>query len=439
MAKAVKLTKTAVEGLQASDKRFAVWDVALKGFGVRVAPTGRKTYVLQYDQPVGDTWVTRQITLGMHGKITAEQARNLAEKATGKLADGVDVAADKRRAKIATIEAPTIEKLANEWLERHVREKLKPKTVAVYEQILLGKVVPALGPILARDLTRDHIGKLHHSLKDTKRQANHAVAITSSMMNWAIDHDYRPDRQNPCDRVKMFPLKKKQRFLSEPELGRLGAAIKLAETEGVPWEFDADAPSKHWPKDVASQRSKLCPWAAGAIRLLLFTGCRKDEILTLRWEHVDFDDKVLRILDHKTDGVTGEKRVMLIPPALQVLADIPRIKDNPFVIAGKLPGAHRADLKRPFEAVLQLAKLEGVRLHDLRHTLASHGQAAGLSLELVGGLLGHRNIQTTQRYAHLWDAPKRAASERVGARMASAFNGETLPTAEVVKLPVKRS
>jgi integrase len=202
------------------------------------------------------------------------------------------------------------------------------------------------------------------------------------------------------------------------ELERLGAAIREAETKGIPWDADERKPkAKHLPK-AKNRFTKVSPFAAAAIRLLLFTGCRLREILHLKWKQVDLERGLLFLADSKT----GRKTVILNAPALAVLTGLDRL--GAYVVPGDDPEKPRADLKRPWEAVGRRAGLGGVRLHDLRHTYASFGAGGGLGLPIIGKLLGHTQASTTQRYAHLDADPLRRASEAIGGRIAAALAGK---------------
>jgi integrase len=209
------------------------------------------------------------------------------------------------------------------------------------------------------------------------------------------------------------------RFLTASELERLGAALREGETTGLPWHVDPlKAGAKHIPKED-KRLTKISPQAAAAIRLLLFTGCRLGEILRLRWADADLERGLLFLPDSKT----GRKTVVLNAPAAAILAELPRI--GVYVIAGDNAGREdekpRSDLKRPWTAVRKRAKLEGVRIHDLRHTHASFGAAGGLGLPIIGKLLGHKQAATTARYAHLDNDPLRRASESIAGRIAEAM------------------
>jgi integrase len=222
---------------------------------------------------------------------------------------------------------------------------------------------------------------------------------------------------NPARRIEQFKEHRRERFLTGRELERLGSAIRDAETKGIPWDVNEGKPkAKHLPK-AKNRFTKIGLSAAAAIRLLLFTGCRLREILHLKWEHVDLERGLLFLADSKT----GRKTVILNAPALAVLTGLDRLGAH--VVPGDDPEKPRADLKRPWEAVVRRAGLEGVRLHDLRHTYASFGAGGGLGLPIIGKLLGHTQASTTQRYAHLDADPLRRASETIGSRIAAALDG----------------
>jgi integrase len=226
-----------------------------------------------------------------------------------------------------------------------------------------------------------------------------------------------PENTNPARGVDKFKESRRERFLTGEELERLGSAIREAETTGIPWVVDETKPTaKHVPK--SARITRISPSAAAALRLLLFTGCRLREILHLRWEHFDAERGCLFLPDSKT----GRKTIILNAPALAVLNALERA--GPYVVPGDNPERPRHDLKRPWEAVTRRAVLDGVRLHDLRHTYASFGAGGGLGLPIIGKLLGHAQAATTARYAHLDDHPLRRASESIASRIAAALDGK---------------
>jgi integrase len=226
------------------------------------------------------------------------------------------------------------------------------------------------------------------------RAANYALAILSKIMSWAERHEFRPRNTNPCRGVQRYSESKRERFLQPDELARLGAAL-----------------------DHAATNNLAGPFALAALRLLILTGARLSEILTLEWSFIDLGRKMIFLPDSKT----GQKPVSLNDDAAAVLASLPRLANNPYVIVGNRTGAHLVNLQKPWQTVRKLAGLEGVRIHDLRHTFASVAVASGGSLPEIGRQLGHSQPQTTQRYAHLADDPVRDLTERTGRKLAEAM------------------
>ena len=261
--------------------------------------------------------------------------------------------------------------------------------------------------------------------------ANRMLAVVGSMYAFAGRAGIVPEGTNPARGIDKFKESRRERFLTGEELERLGRAIREAETTGIPWAVDESKPNaKHVPK--AKRCTKIDPTAAAALRLLLFTGCRLREILHLRWEHVDFERGCLFLPDSKS----GRKTVILNAPALAVLNALERI--SPYVVPGDDPEQPRHDLKRPWGAVTKRAGLIGVRLHDLRHTYASFGAGGGLGLPIIGRLLGHAQVATTARYAHLDNDPLRRASESIAGRIAAALDGTRSHTVLVPFNAVRR-
>jgi integrase len=271
------------------------------------------------------------------------------------------------------------------------------------------------------------LAKLHHQLKPHPYQANRMLAVVGSLYSFAARRRILPVGFNPARGIEKYSERGRERFLGAEELNRLGEAIREAETSGLPYVVDEAKPkAKHAPKEK-NRRTRIGPHAAAAIRLLIFTGARLREILHLRWEHVDFERGLLLLADSKT----GKKAIVLNAPALDVLANLPRI--GSYVIAGEKAGTKdelpRADLKRPWGAIARRAKLDGVRIHDLRHTHASVGAGAGLGLPIIGKLLGHSQAATTARYAHLDADPLRRASNHIGNHIAAAM-GDLKPKSD---------
>jgi integrase len=257
-------------------------------------------------------------------------------------------------------------------------------------------------------------------MSDAPGAANRAIALISAIWNWASRRDEVDRSNNPATGLERNREQAKDRFLTSAELSRLGAALEEGETIGLPYDVDASKPgAKHAPK-AENRRVRLDPFAVAAIRLLILTGARLREILHAKWSQVDLERGILFLPDSKT----GRKPIYLSAAAQAVLASIPRIDGNPHIIAGAKDGAPRADLKKPWASVRRAAGLEGVRIHDLRHSFASIGAGAGIGLPIVGKLLGHSQPQTTARYTHLDADPLRRAVDTIGATISAAMGGD---------------
>jgi integrase len=266
---------------------------------------------------------------------------------------------------------------------------------------LLGKVRAAHGSVKAEALSRSQVAILHRSMSATPYAANRMLAVVSSLYRWAGNHELLPNSHgNPAARLTRFKERSRERFLTPEELARLGDALAVA------------------PID---------PFAIAAIRLLILTGARLREVLHARWEHVDFERGIIFLPDSKT----GKKPIFLNAAALVVLADLPRLDGSPHVFPGKKDGTPRDGLDRPWSAIRKAAGLDGLRIHDLRHSFASIGAGGGLGLPIIGKLLGHSQAATTQRYAHLANDPVRQAVETIGATISAAMSRKR-PGAEAV-------
>jgi integrase len=295
-------------------------------------------------------------------------------------------------------------------MAEHVRPKLKALTATEYQRTARLHILPRLGRRPIGELKRQDIARLHHELADKPYQANRTLALLSKFFGWAEKHGLRPDGSNPCRHVEKYREGRRERFLSQAELGRLGDALREAEQD------------------------KTCsPWVIAAIRLLTLTGARRNEILTLQWDHVSEEHGCLMLPDSKT----GRKAVRLSPPSLAVLHDIPRLEEgNPYVICGEKAGRHLVNIEQPWRRIRKAAQLDDVRLHDLRHSFASVAASGGQSLVIIGKMLGHSQPATTARYAHLADDPVKAASDAVGRHIAAAMEGGS--SGDIVDLPSSR-
>jgi integrase len=421
-----KLTKRTVDVAVAGERDRFVWDDELPGFGLKVTPASRKTFIFQY-RLGGRAGATKRMTLGPLGALTPEEARREATRLRGSVAQGQSPTAERaarKHAVRAERAAPTVTDLARDFLEDR-RAKKKATMVAEYDRFLTRDVLPVLGKAKVAEVTRAQVARLHLALSDRPYPANRALAVLGAMFRFAELHGHRAAGTNPCGGVDPYPERARERFLSGAEFAALGAALARAEREGLP----VPAKLRRTPKraETAKHRRKAGyapqpanPFAVAALRFLLLTGWRESEALTLEWAAVDVERGIATLADTKT----GRSARHLGAPALALLAGVPRVGDSPYVFPGAKPGAHLADLTRVWEAVRHATGLANVRLHDLRHSFASTAVSGGLSLPVLAALLGHREVATTQRYAHLGDDPRRRAADRVSGDVAAALSGD---------------
>ena len=387
------LSNRTVDGLTAEEFDVIYWDRELKGFGVRVYPSGTRVYLVQSRGPGG----SRRVGVGRHGVISADQARRRAAA----IIAGIKAGAEPGPAPGARADAgTTVAELAERYLREHVELRCKPGTAKGYRQVIEKHVLPVLGKAPVAALRREDVADLHFRLRKTPTAANRAVADLSRMLNRAEAWGLLPAGANPCRGMAKYRTRRHERFLTEREFHRLGRALDELEAEG-----------------------RLPPHAAGALRLLMLTGCRSGEILNLRREDVDLEAGEIRLSDSKT----GPRTVPLSPAAVRVLAGLPRAAGNPWVIAGRKPGAHLAYLAYYWYRVRERAGLDDMRIHDLRHSFASRALALGESLSMIGKLLGHTKIQTTARYAHLARDSVNESAARVAASIGADLQGGANP------------
>ncbi len=404
--------------------RYTVFDSVIPGFGLRIFPSGAKSWIFEYRPGEGGRRVAKKrITLGRVSDFTPEAARRLADKYRSSVKTGIDPQGYKTEQR----QAPTVEELTEVFLADHVGSKRKASTKANYEDILRRLVLPKMGKLKAKDVSRADVARMHLANGDTPYQANRILAVMGSMYGFGSKHGLVPEGINPARGIERYKEKGRERYLSLEELERLGAALRLAETTGIPWKIDSARKTKHVPKE--RRATIIGEHAAAALRLLIFTGARLREILHLKWEQVDFDRGLLILPDSKT----GQKVIVLNAPAMAILNDLSRI--GIYVIAGDSVGTDeekpRSDLKRPWAMVTRQAGLEGLRIHDLRHNFAAFGAGGGMGLPVIGKLLGHSQPQTTARYAHLDNDPLKRASNAIGATIAAAMGEEASETSVV--------
>ena len=383
------LSMRTVDGLSGDGKDIIFWDRELQGFGVRVYPSGAKVYLVQSRGPGG----SKRVTLGRHGVISADRARRRAASIIARIKAGEE---PEPPTSAAADSGPTVAELAERYLSEHVAVHCKPTTATGYRKVIGKHILPVYGKLAVTALGREHVAGLHYRLRKTPTAANNAIGALSRMLDQAEAWGLVPRGDNPCRVVAKYRTRRLERFLTEEEFRRLGLVLDTLEAEG-----------------------RVPVHAAAALRLLMLTGCRCGEIMTLRWEDVDLEAYGIRLRDSKT----GPRVVPLSPAAARVLAGLPRDAGNPWVIAGRKPGSRITHIAYYWYRVRERAELDDVRIHDLRHSFASRALALGESLPTIGKLLGHSKIQTTARYAHL----ARDSVHESAARVAASIGADILP------------
>ncbi len=421
----MKLNKSAIERAEVTGKQYFLWDDAVKGFGVRVSAQGAKAYIIQYRRDDGSK---RRLTIAKVEKVNVKQARDRARELLAKSRLGGDPAEEKQQAKQKREADPTFKAFTEDRYFGVYVKRPRPEGGRQKKQISVDRdryllerfVYPAFGRKRISQIERKDVRDLHESMASTPYQANRTLAVLRKVLNLAEAEEMRPLNSNPCRHVSQYKEKPRRRYLTGKELSRLGTAIEAAEK-------------------AENEEEKISETAARLFRLLLLTGARVGELLSLKWEDIDFEHGVIDLADSKT----GEKTIPLSAGAIKVLEDAPRELGNPYVHPGRRRNrkgehTHMTNPAKPWNIVRTKAKLEDVRMHDCRHTFASFGARQGLGLPLIGAILGHTQAQTTQRYSHIDTDPLRRAADLISDDIQAALDKRE-EEGEVVKLEERRA
>jgi integrase len=404
-----KITKRVVDGVKPMDATYLVRDTEVKGFVLVVTPAGARSYAVDYRAGSGRRSPKRRLTIGKHGSPwTPERARAEAKRLLAEVAAGRDPATAHQEDR----KALTFGELIDLYLSEGVSHK-KVSTLKADRGRIEHHLRPLLGRLRADRIVRADVERMRNAVtagKTAEKVGNgekrrpgsiaiggkgaaaQCVALVGAIVAFAVERGLCA--YNPARGVKKAPVRKIERYLSEAEIAQLAEAL-----------------------EAEAARSGN-PYPPAAIKLLLLTGCRRGEIVDLCWDHVDFERECLRLPDSKT----GAKIVYLNAPARALLQQLPRMADNPRVIPGMRADSASAAINKAWASARAAAGLADVRLLDLRHSFASVGAAGGLSLPIIGALLGHKHTTTAARYAHLSADPLRAANDAVGARIAAAMS-----------------
>jgi integrase len=391
-----KITESLIKTLKPPERgNRIVYDTEIPGHGVRITANHAVSFILEYSLRGRQ----RRYTIGPWPALTATAAREKAQQLRTAIANkGIDPLAEREELR----SAPTVADLADRYIEDYARPNKAESSLYQDLSLLSQRIRPELGKIRVTDLVRDDIERLQQKLRDTPYRANRVLSLLSKMFALAVEWKLRPD--NPCQKVQRYPEQKREAWLRIEDIERLNATL-----------------------DLHSDRR-----AASAIKLLLLTGARRGELLKARWSEFDLDRGVWT----KPSLHTKQKKTEFLPLSSAALALLKVMKQE---AAGEFlfPGKDGAPLKQidwSWIAVRRAAGITDTRLHDLRHTYASHLVTKGVSLHVVGRLLGHTKVETTMRYAHIADEALRAATGQFGAIVEKFEPGEP---ADVI--PLKRA
>ncbi len=375
---AEKLTDRLVKALPlpTSGNRIT-YDAEIKGLGLRVTAKGARAFVLHYR--VGGR--ERRYTIGAYPDWSVAATREEAKRLKRQVDKGFDPMGERHDYRAA----PSVAELAERYLQEHAVRKV-PRAQKDDRSMLEKLVLPAIGKLKVHEVRREDIDNLHQEVSKTRPiRANRMAQLLSKMFNLGIRWEYRTD--NPVKGLHRNPEQRRTRYLSGDELQRLFSVL------------------------ASHQNQK----SANAIRLLLLTGARRGEMMRATWDQFDLEAGIW-IKPSAHTKQKKEHRIPLSAPALQLLSDM-KVKagSTPLVFPGRVPGEPLTDMKNLWAGVCKKAEIRDCRIHDLRHTYASILASAGMSLPVIGALLGHTQPNTTARYSHLFDDPLREATERVGA------------------------
>jgi integrase len=367
------------------------YDDAVKGFGVRITAAGGRAFILNYRRKLDGR--ERRITIGSFPDWGTTAAREEAKRLKRAIDGGADPVGEQEENRAAATIADLCARFERDYLPRK-----RPSTQRVYRQQIRTDILPAFGKMKVAAASHADIDGFHHRLSArAPTHANRSLAVLSRMFNLAIRWGWRTD--NPCHGVERNQENKRHRYLTGAELTRLSEALTGLRDQN----------------------------AANAVRLLLLTGARQGELLAAKWRDIDLEAGVWA-KPAATTKQAALHRVPLSAAAVQLLSEMrTQADDDAEWIFPARGGGHRPHVNEAWIKARKGATLEGVRLHDLRHTYASVLASAGLSLPVIGALLGHATPVTTHRYAHLFDDPLRAATERASAIITGKAPAEVVP------------
>ena len=386
-----KLTNALVKRTEPKDKSFTVWDMQLSGFGLRVLPSGSKSFIVRYRANGGGRGAPeRLMTLGKATTLGADIARKMASEALASVRLGGDPAADKTNRR----RDPTINDILDRYISEHVEIRNKAKTAEDAKRHVEQDVRPALGKTRLKDLTRAQIKEWHLSFRDRPYAGNRSLAYLRKALSLA-EKDWEIIDRNPAMGIALHPEKRRDRVLNEQELARLGQALTRLETA-----------------------ARFPVGAVRAVWLLSLTGMRLGEVLSLEWRNINVAGQVATLADAKTQNS------LIVPLGGEASAYLRGLDHNGPFVCPSFDSEQQLPIKR-FRAFFRIlrkeADLDDVRPHDLRHTFATVAAGSGHSAFMIRDLLRHTDVAMSSRYVSRQTAPLIEASSVVSSRIAGAM------------------
>jgi len=418
MENRTRITKTVVTETAPGPKEFVVWDTSISGFGLRVRPTGGKSFIFTYRTAGGRAGKVQRVTIGNATKLKAEVAREKAKELAGRHHGGVSPAAevaDEKQEISAARNAPTVAGTLDRFIKDHARVHLKDKTADEYERLCDKILKPEIGKLKVAALTSKDVSEMYHKLRPKPTQAALAVRVLSSAMSMAEEWGLRDPGSNPCG-IRMKGSRRRERLFSDNEVARLQATIASHQRE-----------------------EKMTKSVALALQLLFATGCRAGEICDLEWSNVDAEEGWLEWRAHKTDS-GGVLRKAITAEAARLLKGAERFEGIPWVCPS--PGLKRLrveTLEAAFERVMKAAHVpanENATLHLIRHWFATKTYSdPSIPLPLQMAIVGHKSVATAMRYAHvaqeeLKKAARQAEKKRLALVKSAAKKGKVIRLAD---------
>ena len=385
----VQLNKRLIDSFVNEKETDIRWDDEVKGLGVRIYASNKKSFVFRYSLHTGRT--KRSMVIGAYGVYTLKQARDEARRLKYEVSKGGDPAKERKQFK----DAPTVSDLCTRYLEEHASPNKKPKSADDDRRAINNHIKPRLKSRLVSDVSFEDISKLHHSLKSSPFAANRVVALLSKMFNLAEKWGHRGRNTNPCRGIERYPEPKRVRYPSQKELKDFGNAIVKVEAN-----------------------CRVDPTPLSAIKILLFTAGRKREILSCKWEYIDFERKEIRLPDSKS----GPSKIPLNEVAIEILEAIGP-KQSGWVFPSKVTDSHWNNIDKTWKVLVDEAGIENFRIHDLRHAFASAGANNRIPLEVLGTILRHSDPKLTKRYSHIYDETTKQAANTIGNNLKNSLAG----------------